>query len=155
MLNLNIKMEPNITVMLEIKNKNLPISSISFNNDDVSWAANENSKKRFISNINLWTLQSSIKYSKKNINIYKKDKRVQNYLISTFLKLTGFKKNKIIYKKIHGWKYSYNFNRSPLKSYWNKKYKLGVCGDWFIGSKAENAWESAVNLYNRQKKSPI
>ena len=25
---------------------------ISFNNDDVSWAANENSKKRFISNIN-------------------------------------------------------------------------------------------------------
>jgi renalase len=103
----------------------------------------------------LWTLQSSIKWSKKNINTYKKNSVALNYLVSSFLKLTGFKKKQIIYKKIHGWKYSYNLNKSPFKSHWNTKYKLGICGDWFIGPKAENAWVSAVNLYNAQKKSPL
>jgi renalase len=155
MINLDISMEPNITVMLAIKGRNLPVSSINFNNDTLAWAANENSKKRFTSNINLWTLQSSIKWSKKNINTYKKNSVALNCLVSSFLKLTGFKKKQIIYKKIHGWKYSYNLNKSPFKSHWNTKYKLGICGDWFIGPKAENAWVSAVNLYNAQKKSPL
>ena len=41
-------------------------------------------------------------------------------------KLTGFEKNKIIYKKIHGWKYSYNYQKTSLFKYWNKKYQLGV-----------------------------
>ena len=68
-------MQPNITVMLALKNqKTLPISSIKFNDDILAWAANENSKKRFKSNINLWTLQATLKWSKKTINKYKNDK---------------------------------------------------------------------------------
>ena len=47
-------MQPNITVkfmMIAFKNqKNLPISSIKFNDNILAWAANENSKKRFKSN---------------------------------------------------------------------------------------------------------
>ena len=34
-------------------------------------------------------------------------------IIMRFLKLTGFKKDKIIFKKIHGWKYSYNYEKTP------------------------------------------
>ena len=46
-LKLKVQMQPNITVMLALKNqKNLPISSIKFNDDILAWAANENSKKR-------------------------------------------------------------------------------------------------------------
>ena len=41
-----------------------------------------------------------------------KDKKIVNQLILRFLDLTGFKKNKIIFKKAHGWKYSYNFKSS-------------------------------------------
>ena len=71
-LKLKVQMQPNITVMIAIKNqKNLPISSIKFNDDILAWAANENSKKRFKSNINLWTLQATLKWSKKTINRYK------------------------------------------------------------------------------------
>ena len=50
-----------------------------------------------------------------------KNKKVENILISKFLNFTGYKKNKIIFKRTHGWKYSYNFHGSPYKSYWNKK----------------------------------
>tara|TARA_B110000971_G_C20024076_1_gene507865 strand:- start:219 stop:1184 length:966 start_codon:yes stop_codon:yes gene_type:complete len=150
--NLKVQMQPNITVMIAFKNnKNLPISSIKFNDEILTWAANENSKKRFKSNINLWTLQASLKWSKKTINKYKNNKSIMNQLISRFVKLTGFEKNKIIYKKIHGWKYSYNYKKTPFLSSWNKKYQLGICGDWFDGPKVENAWLSANDLAKKIK----
>jgi renalase len=151
-LNLNVKMQPNITVMVALKNqKNLPISSIKFDDDILSWAANENSKKRFKSNLNLWTLQASLKWSKKTINKYKNDKSIINKLITRFIQLTGLEKNKIIHKKIHGWKYSYNYKKTPLLSSWNKKNQLGICGDWFNGPKVENAWLSANDLAKKIK----
>ena len=151
-LKLKVQMQPNITVMIALKNqKNLPISSIKFNDDILAWAANENSKKRFKSNINLWTLQATLKWSKKTINKYKNDKSVMNQLITRFIQLTGFKKNKIIFKKIHGWKYSYNYEKTPYLSVWDKKINLGICGDWLSGPKVENAWLSANNLARKIK----
>ena len=151
-LKLKVQMQPNITVMLAFKNqKTLPISSIKFNDDILAWAANENSKKRFKSNINLWTLQATLKWSKKTINKYKTDKSIINKLITRFIELTGIEKNKIIFKKIHGWKYSYNYEKTPYLSIWNKKINLGVCGDWFNGPKVENAWLSANDLAKKIK----
>jgi predicted NAD/FAD-dependent oxidoreductase len=151
-LKLKVKMQPNITVMVALKNqKNLPISSIKFNDDILAWAANENSKNRFKSNINLWTLQATLKWSKKTINKYKVDKSIMSQLITRFIKLTGFEKNKIIFKKIHGWKYSYNYEKTPYLSIWNKKINLGICGDWFNGPKVENAWLSANDLSKKIK----
>tara|TARA_B100000886_G_scaffold340198_1_gene308379 strand:+ start:34 stop:996 length:963 start_codon:yes stop_codon:yes gene_type:complete len=146
-LRLAVKMEPNITVMIALKNnKTLPLSSIKFNDKILSWAANENSKKRFISNTNLWTLQASLAWSKKNIKKYKNNKKIEDELVMRFLKLTGIKKNKLIYQRIHGWKYSYNYRKTKFLSFWDKKYRLGLCGDWFSGPKVENAWLSANNL---------
>ena len=150
--NLKIQMQPNITVMIALKNKKeLPISSIKFDDNMLAWAANENSKKRFKSNLNLWTLQASLKWSKKTINKYKTDKSMMNKLISKFTQLTGLEKNKIVYKKIHGWKYSYSYQKTSLLSNWNKKYQLGICGDWFGGPKVENAWLSANDLAKKIK----
>ena len=151
-LKLKVQMQPNITVMLALKNqKTLPISSIKFNDDILAWAANENSKKRFKSNIDLWTLQATLKWSKKTINKYKTDKSVMSKLITRFIKLTGLDKNKIIFKKIHGWKYSYNYKKTPYLSIWNKKNNLGVCADWLSGPKVENAWLSANDLAKKIK----
>ena len=151
-LKLKVQMQPNITVMVAFKNqKNLPISSIKFDDDILAWVANENSKKRFKSNINLWTLQATLKWSKKTINKYKTDKSIMNQLITRFIKLTGIEKNKIIFKKIHGWKYSYNYEKTPYLSIWSKKNNLGICGDWFSGPKVENAWLSANDLAKKIK----
>ena len=146
-------MQPNITGMLAIKNKkNSLVSSIRFDDDILTWAANENSKNRFKSNINLWTLQASLKWSVSKINKYKSNNKIMNELISRFLKLTGYKKNMIIYKSIHGWKYSYNYESTKIKSYWSNKYQLGVCGDWFLGPNVEHAWLSAVSLFKEMHK---
>jgi predicted NAD/FAD-dependent oxidoreductase len=151
-----IKMQPNITIMAIYKGvKPISISSIKFKDKIISWAANENSKNRFKSNLCIWTLQASLKWSKIYINKYKNMRKdlTKNFL-NHFSKLVGFNQNKIIFSDIHGWKYSYNLNQTRLKSMWIYKYNLGICGDWFIGPKGECAWLSAKDLYKKYKKKP-
>ena len=149
---MNIKMTPNITVLAVFKNSNIPISSFKFNNKILAWASNENSKKRFNTKLNLWTIQASSEYSKRIINNYKDKKEYfSSCIIKEFLKITGFEYKHLIFKSIHGWKYSYNQKPTSIKSYWSKKYNLGVCGDWFVGPKAESAWISAHDLFKKIK----
>ena len=150
---LKIKMSPNITTMIVFKkNYNIPISSIKFQSKIIAWAANENSKERFKSKESLWTIQANEKFSKKYINSLKKNKKkISNIIINEFLKLTSFNKKDIIFYNSHGWKYSYNLSGSPIKSYWNKKFKMGICADWFIGSKVESSWLSANDLLKKIK----
>ena len=154
--NLNVNMQPNITVLIAFKGyQNTPISSIKFKDDILGWCANENSKKRFNSNLNLWTIQSNVKWAKKYINKCK-DKKITviNKLLDRFCFLTGFDKKNVVFKNIHGWKYSFNTHSTSKKSYWNEKYRLGICADWFVGPYAENAWLSSVSLFSEIKKNP-
>ena len=104
-----LKMDANITVMIAIKKiKNLP-SSFLFDDPVLGWAGNENTKKRFKSKYDLWTLQSTFKWANKNINKNKKNlKKNSKILIDKFFKLTKIKKTKVIYSINHGWKYSSN-----------------------------------------------
>ena len=67
-------------------------------------------------------------------------------LVDKFFKLTGFKKSKILHSKNHGWKYAFNSNPLKIKSYWNSSLRLGVCADWFVGSRLESGWLSAKDL---------
>ncbi len=157
LINLNLNMSPNITVMIAVKNsKKISISSLKMKDDIIAWASNENSKNRFKSNIDLWTIQTSLKYSKKIINRYKKKKSFYiNQILDRFIKLTGVKKSQIIFKNIHGWKYAYSSSNLNMKSYWNKKCNFGACGDWFRGPKIESAWLSSENLLSQIKKNPL
>ena len=151
-----IQMVPNITVMLSYKNySNINISSIKFNDDMLAWVANENSKERFKSNEFMWTIQCSQKYSKKIINSYKNNKKKNiSIIIKKFDSLTGFKKKNLVFKNIHGWRYSYNPIEKKNNSIWIKYKKLGICADWLNGPKAEDAWLSAINLFDQIKKNP-
>ncbi|MDC0450074.1 NAD(P)-binding protein [Pelagibacteraceae bacterium] len=155
-LNLKVSMLPNITVMAAYNRyKKLPIGSIKFNDEIIAWAAHENTKNRFKTNQSLWTIQCTEVFSKKIINLYKKDKnKYQSVILKKFENLLGYQTKRIVFKSIHGWKYSYNKTKTPFKSLWNNKEKLGVCGDWLIGPKAEDSWLSARNLFHKIKKKP-
>jgi len=155
-LRLKVKMQPNITLMVTEKNKNkIPFSSLKLENSIISWIANENSKKRFKCHENLWTIQTNKKFSDKIINTYKKNKiKFSNIILKEFSNILGIKYKSLKVFRIHGWKYSYSNSSTNINSYWNSKYKLGICGDWFLGPKAEHAWTSANKLFDRIKKNP-
>ena len=149
-------MDPNITLLVKQKSKKrIPISSIKFKNKIISWAANENSKKRFSVNENYWTIQTSDSYSKKIINLFKKKRfYYSKQIVKEFSKILNLNYRDFKVFKIHGWKYSSNKTYSGKKYYWDKNLRIGICGDWFIGPKAESAWISANNLFEHIKKNP-
>ena len=143
-----VKMDANITILMEIKKTNLGYSSFLFNDRILGWAGYENSKKRFKSKSDLWTLQSTFNWANKKINQNKVLKKTNaKILIDKFFKLTGIKRTKVLFSLNHGWKYSSNSKPIKLKSYWNSKLNLGVCADWFYGPRLESGWISANDLY--------
>ncbi len=146
-------MDANITVMIIIKKTNKDTSSYFFNDKILSWAAKENSKNRFKSNQDLWTLQSTYDWANKKIN--KNQENIESnskILIDQFFKLAGIKKTKILFSLNHGWKFSSNSKKLNIKSYWNSSLGLGVCADWFVGPRLESGWISANDLYKKIKK---
>jgi len=148
-----LKMDANITVMISIKKNKKSPSSFLFDDPVLGWAGNENTKKRFKSKYDLWTLQSTFKWANKNIDKNKKNlKKNSKILIDKFFKLTKIKKTKVIYSINHGWKYSSNSHPFKIKSFWDSKIKLGVCADWFVGPRLESGWISANDLFKKISK---
>jgi predicted NAD/FAD-dependent oxidoreductase len=152
----NYSMQPNLTMMIAFnKSLNLNLSAISFEDDDVlGFVANENTKKRDLinKNLELWTIQSSLKYALKNIQEYRNNKQnlidemLKNFL--TKLKIE-IKKENIHYSDMHGWLYACNLNTSSPNCYWDNDLRLGICGDWFSGPKAQNAFLNAKLLASK------
>ena len=149
-LNKSIKMDANITTMIAIKKNEISNSSYLFEDSILGWAGNENSKKRFKSRYDLWTLQSTFAWANKKINQNKEYKKKNSkIMIDKFFQLSNIKKTKIEYILNHGWKYSSNSKPFKIKSYWDPKKKIGVCADWFVGPRLESGWISAHDLFKK------
>ena len=152
-INKKIKMDANITIMMVIKKSKQNVSSYFFKDKILGWAGNENSKMRFNSKNDLWTLQSTHLWANKKINKNRENKRLNTkIMIDRFFKLTGIKKTKVLFSLNHGWKYSSNSKPLRIKSYWNSSLNLGVCADWFVGPRLESGWISAQDLFNKINK---
>ena len=149
-LNKSIKMDANITTMIAIKKNEISNSSYLFEDSILGWAGNENSKKRFKSRYDLWTLQSTFAWANKKINRNKENKKINSkIMIDKFFQLSNIKKTKIEYILNHGWKYSSNSKPLRIKSYWDPKKKIGICADWFVGPRLESGWISAHDLFKK------
>ena len=152
---LNFNMQPNLTLMVAFnKSLKLNLSAISFEDDDVlGFVANENTKKKGLINkdLELWTIQSSLKYAIKNIYEYRNNKEslADEMLKNLSVKLKiDIKKDYIQYSDIHGWRYAYGNKLDDANCYWNEDLRLGICGDWFSGGNAESAFINAKKLAN-------
>jgi renalase len=155
-LNLNFEgsMEPNLTAMIGFK-KPLGLTScgIKFQKNSIlGWAANESSKLRIGNNesLELWTLQSSLDFANKYCHTYRdKKEEVMELMIREFTTLLKIQNEEVAHKDIHGWLYAFKNKDFTEKFYWNSDIKLGICGDWMCGPKAEDAWLSASLLANQ------
>ena len=148
-----IKMDANITMLLVTKKTKNNNSSYLFDDRILGWAGNENSKMRFKSKNDLWTLQSTYTWANKKIKKNRENKKLNTKtMIEQFFKLTGIKKTKVLFSLNHGWKYSSNSKPLNIKSYWNSSLNLGVCADWFVGPRLESGWISAQDLFNKINK---
>ena len=157
-LNINFlfkgSMEPNITTMIAFEStKFIKTSGYLFKTNNIlGWAANESSKSRLANtdSLQLWTLQSSTSFADANCKNFKIEKlSIMNRMIKEFSNILGISDMKIIHKDAHSWLYAYKKDVFKKEFFWDDQLKLGICGDWMCGSKAEDAWRSASMLANQ------
>jgi predicted NAD/FAD-dependent oxidoreductase len=108
----------------------------------IAWLARESSKpgRRTIER---WTVQASAAWSQEHINDSKD--RVEGKLIKAFAEVTGIRAEPS-HVESHRWLYAKSGQPLGQSYIWNAKSGLGVCGDWCIGHRVENAFVSGLEL---------
>jgi predicted NAD/FAD-dependent oxidoreductase len=108
----------------------------------VSWAA-RNSSKLKRGSIETWVIQAGSEWSKRHLD--HPAAFIEQALMEAFASLTGCRLSPPIACSSHRWLYAHA--RQPgVGPMWDKARSLGLCGDWLVGSRVEDAWLSGKQL---------
>jgi predicted NAD/FAD-dependent oxidoreductase len=108
----------------------------------IAWLARESSKpgRRTIER---WTVQASAAWSQEHLTDSKA--RVEGKLIKAFSEVTGIRAEPS-HVESHRWLYAKTGQPLGQSHVWNAKTGLGLCGDWCLGHRVENAFVSGLEL---------
>jgi predicted NAD/FAD-dependent oxidoreductase len=108
----------------------------------IAWLARESSKPGRGS-IERWTVQASAAWSQEHVNDTKA--RVEGKLIKAFSEVTGIRAEPS-HVESHRWLYAKTGQPLGQSHVWSAKTGLGLCGDWCLGHRVENAFVSGLEL---------
>ena len=108
----------------------------------VAWLARESSKPGRGS-IERWTVQASAAWSKEHLQ--DDAKRIQAKLIKAFSEITGIRAEPS-YADTQRWLYAKTVQPLGQSHLWDASTGLGVCGDWCIGHRVEDAFVSGLEM---------
>ena len=108
----------------------------------LAWVARESSKPGR-GPIERWTAQANTAWSIEHLE--DDEETVQAKLLKAFAEITGIRAEPA-HAQVHRWRYAKT--QKPLgKSYlWDSRKGLGLCGDWCLGHRVENAFVSGLEL---------
>ncbi|MEY3124567.1 MAG: hypothetical protein RLZZ573_1087 [Pseudomonadota bacterium] len=108
----------------------------------IAWLARESSKPGRGA-VERWTIQASAAWSAEHV--HDDAARVQAKLLKAFAEVTGIRAEPA---QAETFRWVYAKTQKPLgKSHmWDAKTGLGVCGDWCIGHRVEDAFVSGLEL---------
>lgn len=108
----------------------------------IAWLARESSKPGR-GMVERWTVQASAAWSQEHVNDSKA--RVEGKLIKAFAEVTGIR-TEPSHVESHRWLYAKTGQPLGQSHIWSAKTGLGVCGDWCLGHRVENAFVSGLEL---------
>ena len=108
----------------------------------IAWLARESSKPGR-SQVERWTVQASAGWSQEHLQ--DDDNRIQAKLIKAFSEVTGIRAQPA-HVQTHRWLYAKTEQPLGKSHLWDAKTGLGVCGDWCIGHRVEDAFVSGLEL---------
>ena len=108
----------------------------------IAWICRESSKPGR-SSVERWTVQASAEWSQHHLE--DDAERVQAKLIKAFSELTGIRAEPG-FAQTHLWRYAKTLQPLGKKHLWDPKLKLGICGDWLLGHRVEDAFVSGLSL---------
>jgi renalase len=108
----------------------------------IAWLARESSKPGHNS-IERWTVQASATFSQDHLQ--DDPARVQGKMLKAFSEITGIRAEPA---HVDSQRWSYAQTTTPLgqSHLWDAKAGVGLCGDWCLGHRVENAFISGLEL---------
>jgi renalase len=108
----------------------------------IAWLARESSKPgRGV--IERWTVQASAAWSQEHLQ--DDATRVTAKLIKAFTEVTGIRAEPA-HAEVHRWLYAKTEKPLGVSHLWDAKAGIGVCGDWCLGHRVENAFVSGLEM---------
>ena len=108
----------------------------------IAWLARESSKPGRGA-VERWTVQASPAWSQEHLE--DDARRVQAKLLKAFSEVTGIRAEPA-YVDSHRWRYAQTTQALGKSHLWDASAGLGVCGDWCLGHRVENAFVSGLEL---------
>lgn len=108
----------------------------------IAWLARESSKPAR-DPVERWTVQASAAWSTEHF--HDDPARVQAKLLKAFSEVTGIRAEPS-HAQTHRWAYAQTVRPLGRSHLWDKRLALGVCGDWCLGHRVENAFVSGLEL---------
>jgi renalase len=108
----------------------------------IAWLARESSKP-MRSPIERWTVQASADWSREHLQ--DDPERVQAKLQRAFSEVTGIRAEPS-HAQVHRWLYAKTEQPLGQSHLWDGRAALGICGDWCIGHRVEDAFVSGLEL---------
>lgn len=108
----------------------------------VAWISRESSKPGRAP-LERWTVQASAAWSQEHVE--DDAERVQAKLMKAFAELTGIRAEPG-FAQVHLWRYAKTRQALGQSHLWDTQANLGVCGDWLLGHRVEDAFVSGLSL---------
>ena len=108
----------------------------------IAWVARESSKPQR-GPIERWTVQASKEWSQEHLD--DTPERVQAKLLKAFAEVTGIRAEPS-YASVHRWHYAQTVRPLGQSHLWHAHARIGVCGDWCLGHRVEDAFLSGLEL---------
>lgn len=108
----------------------------------IAWLARESSKPGR-STVERWTVQASADWSAEHIE--DSPQRVQAKLLRAFAEITGIRAEPA-HVDAHRWLYAKTGKALGRSHLWKAERGVGVCGDWCLGHRVEDAFVSGLEL---------
>ncbi len=111
----------------------------------INWAA-RNSAKPGRRGPETWVVQAKPDWSAANIEMPADD--VAARMLDELRKALGIAMPDPAVAAAHRWRYAMS-GGSDLGALWSEQSRIGICGDWLLGPRVENAWVSGKSLASR------
>ncbi|TCS43862.1 NAD(P)/FAD-dependent oxidoreductase [Reinekea marinisedimentorum] len=122
----------------------IDVNAVFCNNGIVSWVARDSSKPQRNSALETWVVHFSASWTSNHLQA------TEDLVINQSLNFLGqiatqaLPPVKDAYS--HCWLYAMNSAASKAMSLWDKQQRIGIAGDWTMGTRLEDAWLSAQRL---------
>jgi hypothetical protein len=108
----------------------------------IAWLTREGAKPGRES-IERWTVQASPEWSQRHLE--DDEERVKAKLLRAFTEVTGIRAEPG-HAQVHRWRYAQTLAPLGQSHLWDARSGIGLCGDWCLGRRVEDAFVSGLEL---------